>query len=228
MSILATVTGLFVGKSKNRWPGKPPSAIGKHPVDGPLKLEPDGFEHDQQADLTAHGGEDKALHHYAGEHYSFWNLKFPQLSKPYKPGDFGENISTAGITEHDLCIADVLKLGTALVQVSQGRRPCWKLNAHTDNEKMAYWFQKTGHTGWYYRILEPGEVRVGDELVLVQRSNETWPLNKLIAARFNPALSLQDATELAQMPQLAQTWRDAFEKKKDRHYNENTTPRLSG
>jgi len=228
MPFPATVTGLYVGKTENRWLGKPPSAIAKHPVEGPLKLGPVGFEEDKQADLAVHGGEEKALHHYAADHYEFWKSEFPEFSDCCRPGGFGENISTTGVVEGDLCIGDILKLGTALVQVNQGRQPCWKLNAHTGNHKMAYRFQKTGRTGWYYRVLETGQVQVGDQTKLVERLNSEWPLDKVIAARFDPALSKSDADALVALPQLSQRWRDAFKKKPDNSHKEDTSARLTG
>lgn len=228
MKHLGEITGLFVGRIKDRWPGKPPSAIAKHAVAGPLELKMAGFDEDSQADLAVHGGAEKALHHYAAEHYDFWKLEFPQFSERFQPGGFGENISTTGITEHDLCIGDVIKLGNSIVQVSQGRQPCWKLNAHVENDKMAYRFQKTGRTGWYYRMLKSGTVEPGDKIILLERPNEMWPLNKLIAARFSRTISPQDASALAILPQLAPSWRAVFEKKADRLYKEDTSTRLSG
>jgi len=228
MRHLGEITGLFVGRIEERWPGKPPSAIAKHAVSGSLELNMTGFEEDSQADLAVHGGVEKALHHYAAEHYDFWKLEFPELSERFQPGGFGENISTTGITEHDLCIGDIIKLGNSLVQISQGRQPCWKLNAHTGNDKLAYRFQKTGRTGWYYRVLEPGTVELGDQIILMERPNEMWSLSKLIAARFNRAISPEDASALAALPQLAQGWRDVFEKKTDRSYKEDTSARLIG
>jgi len=228
MEHLGEVTGLFVGKIVERWPGKPPSAIAKHAVSGPLQLKAAGFVEDNQADRSVHGGAEKALHHYAAEHYDLWKLEFPQLSECFKPGGFGENISSTGITELDICIGDIIKLGNSVVQISQGRQPCWKLNAHTGNDKMAYRFQSTGRTGWYYRVLESGTVELGDQIVLLERPNEMWPLSKLIAARFNRSISSEDANTLAALPQLTQGWRDAFEKKTDRSYTEDTSARLTG
>ncbi|VAW24651.1 hypothetical protein MNBD_ALPHA11-521, partial [hydrothermal vent metagenome] len=118
------------------------------------------------------------------------------------------------------------KLRNSIVQISQGRQPCWKLNAHIGNDKLAYRFQKTGRTDWYYRVLQGGEISVGDNLVLVERPNEIWPLNKLIAARFSRNISPEDASALATLPHLAQSRREVFEKKTDRFYREDTSVRL--
>ena len=133
------VTGLFVGRAERRWPGRPASAIGKRPVaadEAPLILETEGFLLDEQADPRVHGGPDKAVHHYAAGHYAAWRAEFPRLAARLVPGGFGENLSTGAggadgepWDETSVCIGDVFELGTALVQVTQGRQPCWKLNA---------------------------------------------------------------------------------------------------
>lgn len=222
------VTGLFVGKVTNRWPDRPASAIGKIRTLETLALGPHGFEKDQQADLTVHGGADKALHHYSADHYPSWVAEKPEHAPKFIPGGFGENISATGFTEECLCIGDMLTLGSATVQVSQGRQPCWKLNAHMDDETMANRFQKTGRTGWYYRVLETGHVSTGDALTLIERPCPTWPLTRAIAARFDPKLSVNTAAELAALPQLAANWREAFAKKSQRGFSENTDARLKG
>src|SRR5690606_20539649 len=111
---------------------------------------------DEQADLTVHGGTDKALHHYAADHYQVWQAIFPDIAERFVPGGFGENLSTTGIDEETLCIGDVIRIGEAVVQITQGRQPCWKLSAHIGRDDMAARFQKSGRTGWYYRILQEG------------------------------------------------------------------------
>ncbi len=223
-----SVTGLFIGKAMHRWPGRAASAIGKSRTMETLALGPHGFEKDQQADLAVHGGADKALHHYAADHYASWAAEKPELVQKFVPGGFGENISATGFTEENLCIGDILTLGSATIQISQGRQPCWKLNAHMEDETMANRFQKTGLTGWYYRVLEPGHVATGDTLKLMERPCPAWPLSRAIAARFDPRLPIDVAAELAALPQLAANWREAFAKKSQRGFSENTDARLRG
>ncbi|MBD8891392.1 MOSC domain-containing protein [Roseibium litorale] len=228
LSLEATVLGVFAGKPEQRWEGKAPSAIGKHRVEGQQRLTFTGLENDQQADLSVHGGPGKALHHYAADHMSHWQALFPDKADLFRPGCFGENISTQGLHEDNLCLGDVLTMGTATVQVCQGRQPCWKLNLHTGIPAMAPSFQKSGRTGWYYRVLEEGEVATGGKVRLIQRNYPDWPLAKVIAARFNPALPVETAAELASMEPLAESWRTAFQRKTDRDYLENTDKRLKG
>lgn len=222
------VIGLYTGKPQHRWPGRPPSAIAKQPVEGPMQIDEHGFVEDSQADLKVHGGPEKAIHHYASEHMAFWCDAFPEQAVQFNPGCFGENISTIGLTEDNLCLGDVLSLGTARVQVCQGRQPCWKLNAHTGLEQMAARFQKTGRTGWYYRVLECGAVATGDRLELLERLHPDWSLKRLIEARFDPRLDVEVSAGLANVAVLSENWRAAFTKKSERGYVENTDRRLKG
>ena len=222
------ILSLFTGRVENRWPGKAPSAINKQLAEGPLDLAEHGFVDDRQADLKVHGGPEKAVHHYASEHMDFWRRMFPGHADRFVPGCFGENISTAGLHEDNLCLGDILSLGTGRVQICQGRQPCWKLNEHTGITEMAAKFQKTGRTGWYYRVLETGIVAAGDDVKLLERSHPQWSLNRLIKARFDPNLAVGDALELSQLSALSAHWRQAFGKKSQSGYVENTDSRLLG
>jgi MOSC domain-containing protein YiiM len=225
-TISATITGLFIGKVENRWPGKSATAIAKKRSSGPLKIELLGFVDDEQADLSVHGGSEKAIHHYSADHMAHWKSLFPEQADSFFPGCFGENISTEGIHENNLCLGDVLSMGTALVQVSQGRQPCWKLNAHLGLDSLAMHFQQSGHTGWYYRVLEGGTVAIGDEVALRERSLPDWPLSCVIEARFSPGLDPSVARTLADTAALSPSWRASFTKKAARAIVEDTSARL--
>ncbi|MEM7221970.1 MAG: MOSC domain-containing protein [Pseudomonadota bacterium] len=227
-TLAAEITALFVGKVEDRWPGKAPSAIGKRATEAVLRLEENGFLEDSQADLTVHGGPEKAVHHYAAEHMAHWRRIFPEKAAQFLPGCFGENISTIGLNEQNLCLGDVLTMGSARVQITQGRQPCWKLSAHTGIEQMAARFQLSGRTGWYYRVLESGEVQAGDQLRLAERPHPDWPLERVIKARFDPRLDPDDARALAGLPALSESWRAAFRKKQERAFKEDTRARLEG
>jgi len=223
----AVVTGVFIGKAENRWANKPPSAIRKHSVDGALTIGPEGFAGDEQADRTVHGGKEKALHHYPADHLAFWQHHFPDQADRFVPGCFGENISTMGLTEDTLCVGDILTLGGATVQISQGRQPCWKLNAHMALDSLAMQFQRTGFTGWYYRVLESGPAHKGDRMAVIDRPYPDWTLRRVIEARFDPALAPAVTKDLSTLPVLSQNWREAFAKKAQ-GFKEKTGPRLKG
>ncbi len=228
MKPAAIVIGLVSGKSERCWPGRPPSAIGKQPVAGPVRIDFDGIAGDEQADGIVHGGAEKALHHYAAEHHASWRNEFPDLQRRIEPGCFGENFSTTGVTEKDLRLGDVLSLGTAKVQICQGPQPCWKLNAHVGDDRMAARFQKTGWSGWYYRVLEGGEARTGEQMDLLQRPNPEWQLDSVIRAGFAPGLSKKMALDLSNLTELSGNWRRSFARKADRSYREETSSRLLG
>lgn len=219
------VEGLFVGQSRHRWAGKPASSIDKFPASGRQSLTLIGFEKDQQADLTVHGGPDKAVHHYAADHYAAWQAE-GFIAAGTQLGAFGENISTYGLLETEVCIGDIFRFGTALVQISQGRQPCWKLNLHTENDQMAYLFQKTLRTGWYYRVLEVGIVARGDEIRLVERPQPKWTVAQVTHARLTKKAAPSEARALAQLPELAEGWRWAFSALADGTLKEDTSKRL--
>jgi MOSC domain-containing protein YiiM len=222
------VDAVFIGKALPRWPGRPPSGIGKVRTAERLRLTLTGLVGDEQADLAVHGGPEKAMHHYAADNYAFWKKQLPQKAGCFVAGGFGENISASGLTEKDICIGDVFRIGGAVVQVTQGRQPCWKLSAHISLVDMAARFQKSGLTGWYYRVIEEGFIEEGDCIALLERPQPDWPLTTVIAARFSPALAPEMARQLAGIEQMSRSWHAAFLKKSDPSYREDTTARVLG
>ncbi|MEP3920674.1 MOSC domain-containing protein [Ascidiaceihabitans sp.] len=225
--ISTTLNGIFFGEIVDRWAGKAPSAIGKTLVSGRQEIGEMGFLGDAQADLEHHGGRDKAIHHYPSDHYPNW-IAEGHIPAGTIPAAFGENLATLGMTETNICIGDKLRLGTAVVEVSQGRQPCWKVSEHTENEKMAYLFQKTGRTGWYYRVLQGGHVSADDPIVLFERPCPEWTVETVTRARLTRRVSREDAAILAELPLLAQGWRDAFARMAEGDTKENTDARLKG
>jgi MOSC domain-containing protein YiiM len=228
MRLTAEVTGLYVGAVALLVPGKPPSAIDKQSVTGRIVLRATGFATDEQADLSVHGGLEKAVHHYDASHYAVWRDELGAAAAHLKPGGLGENISTYGLNEEALCIGDVLTMGGATVQISQGRQPCWKLNAHTGLPQLAMLFQKTLRTGWYYRVLTPGAVTVGDEITLTARPHPEWSVARVTHARLSAQTSPEEAAVLADLAALAPGWRSAFLEKSQHNTVEDTSHRLNG
>jgi MOSC domain-containing protein YiiM len=223
----AEIGGIFLGKVQDRWEGKAPSAIQKDQASGSQAISLTGFSEDAQADLTVHGGEEKAIHHYAQDHYAAWQSE-GHMVQGAMPAAFGENITTSGLTEENLCIGDILKLGTATVQISQGRQPCWKLGLHTGNEMMPYLFQKTGRTGWYYRVLETGAVEAGARISLIERPHPQWSVLRVTRARLTRRASREEAEALADLADLAPGWRQAFARMAAGEAKEDTAARLLG
>jgi MOSC domain-containing protein YiiM len=223
-----TLDAIFTGKAAPRWQGRPPSAIGKARAAGRLWLTTTGLAGDEQADLAVHGGPEKAMHHYAADNYAFWRELLPQKAAHFAAGGFGENLSSRGLAEKDICIGDVFRIGGAVVQVSQGRQPCWKLSHHVGLPDMAARFQKSGLTGWYYRVVEEGFIEAGDGIALLDRPQPDWPLSAVIAARFDPALAPDTARQLTGIAEMSRSWHAAFVRKSDPAYREDTAARVLG
>ncbi len=204
------------------------SAIAKTPVTAPLWLGAEGLQGDAQADRRVHGGPEKALHHYPWDHYAAWRADLGSLPLLDAPGAFGENISVAGLTEDGVAVGDIFRLGGALVQVSQGRQPCWKLNHRLGVPDMARRVQDTGRTGWYYRVLQPGMVAPGDDLALIDRLTPDWTLRRLWRAMYVDRLNRAELEAIAALDVLAKGWRRYAQRRLDSGRVEDWRPRLEG
>ncbi len=217
------IYGIYVGKPSKRWPGKPSTAIVKSKDRGPLYLDGNGLSGDQQADLKVHGGPEKALHQYPMQHYEYWRSLYPGADVFREPGSLGENLSVPGPDEQTVYIGDVFRIGNALLQVSQGRTPCWKLNLHAGLQELAAKFVRTGRTGWYYRVIESGEISSGDELLLLDRPNPSFSVRRVTQARMSSRTPPQEARAIAHIQGLSPNWRVAFIRKSDPGYIEDAS-----
>lgn len=172
-----TVESLLTGQVEPF--GDETSAIAKTAVDGRRAVRWLGVDGDAQADLTVHGGPDKAIHHYPRDHYPYWQDALGDLPVLNAPGAFGENISTSGLTESEACIGDRYRLGTALVEIAQGRQPCWKQAHRLGNAGVVAVMVRSGRSGWYYRVIEEGAVAAGDALELVAQPHPEWTVERV-------------------------------------------------
>jgi len=159
---------VFIGKIKD-YEGSRPSAIAKLQVDGELSLTEKGLVGDEQAEKKIHGGPDRALCHYPREHYAFWASEYPGQAGLFVAPAYGENLSTEGLTEKNVFIGDIFRWGEALIQVTQPRSPCFKLNFHFGISDIATQMQNAGKTGWLYRVILAGKVETDAPLTLVSR-----------------------------------------------------------
>lgn len=184
------------------------SGIDKHALSGPVAVRINGLAGDEQGDRKHHGGPEKAIHHYPFDHYAAWRQNHPGIAwRLGAEGAFGENLSTEGMTEEDVCIGDIYRLGTALVEVSQGRQPCWRLNERFADREMARHVQESGRTGWYYRVLEEGAVSAGDAIVLQDRPAGTMSLGRIIRILYRETLDAEALSALSALPGLSESWR---------------------
>lgn len=203
------VLALLSGKAKPFARGED-SAIAKVPLSGRIRIGKLGIEGDEQADHRYHGGPDKALHHYPSDHYVRWGTMAVDHPLLNAPGAFGENVSTWGLTEDAVCIGDRLRLGTALVEISQGRQPCWKQGERLAWPILPALMVKERRSGWYYRVIEEGEAEAGDTLSLVERPLPEWSVSRvfglLVAGDYKSDPAALEA--LAGMDQLFSGWRE--------------------
>ncbi len=166
MKIIAT----NIGKPTTfLWNGKEEqTGIFKYPVAGPLFLGAMDVTNDTLINRVNHGGINKACYLFSKEEYPYWKALYPDLQWDW--GMFGENLTVAGLDDAQMRIGDIYKIGTALVQVSQPREPCYKLGIRFGDQEILRQYIKRGHPGTYVRILEEGYVKTGDEFELVQES----------------------------------------------------------
>ncbi len=207
------IDAILTGKAR-RFRGDETSAIAKTPVAGPQRVGILGLAGDEQADLSVHGGTDKAIHHYPRDHYGWWAETLAGHALLDTPGAFGENVSTAGLVESEACIGDRYRLGSALVEISQGRQPCWKLGHRFGVATVPATVVETRRSGWYYRVIEEGAVAAGDSLELIERPLPEWSVERVFGLLIGGAGKHEPAAlrDLANMDALAATWRVRAEK----------------
>ncbi|WP_371925171.1 MOSC domain-containing protein [Pseudomonas sp. H9] len=203
------------------------SAIAKQPRSGELAVTELGLAGDEQGDLRVHGGKDKAIHHYPREHYTLWAAELGEHPLLQAPGAFGENLSTNGWTEHTVCLGDRLRIGTAVLEISQGRMPCWKLNDRFQVKDMALRVQQSGRTGWYYRVLEEGVLAAGATFELIERPYPQWSVARLASVLFDKRVDSEIVRQCLELP-LVPSWRRTLERRLEKSEVEDWAPRLQG
>jgi MOSC domain-containing protein YiiM len=206
VSICGSIVSVQVGRVAPLGPRQVPSAFVKRPIAGQLMVERLGLVGDQQADLRVHGGPDKAIYCYPIEHYGKWLAERPSAESLLVAGGFGENLTTRGFDEDSVCIGDVLRIGGVTAQVTQPRRPCFKLGLRFANMQMLRAMLRSGRSGWYLRVLEPGLVEAGASITTIDRLNPSWPI-----ARLNRLIDglgqLDEIAELTSLPGIAKDLR---------------------
>jgi len=207
---MPSVLSIQVGRVAPLGLRKVPSAFVKQTLPGVARAGALGLQGDEQADLTVHGGPDKAIYFYPSEHYSHWADDVPEHRDLLLPGSFGENVTTIGLDEHSVSIGDVLAIGSAQLQVTQPRQPCFKLGLRFNDNTLGRIMMQTHRTGWYVRVLREGEFQAGDEINVIRRPGSGWTI-----ARFNQVIvrrsaSPEDMKVLAELEGLPAEWRNEF------------------
>lgn len=186
------------------------SAIFKKPVERKVFLDYLGFEGDGVADPVHHGGADKAICVYLKNHYAFWENEF---SIKLSPGAFGENLTVEGLTEKDVCIGDIFKIGEAEVQCSQPRQPCHKLSKIFDRPEIGGKIQETGFSGFYLRVLKQGWVKPGAEIKCVQKEGSGFSVYEVNKLMYHDKKNCEKIQELLQVEALSSEMRESFKKR---------------
>lgn len=200
------IEGLYIGDITTLEPGGDRTGIFKQAVSR-VMIQSDGLVGDHQADRRFHGGPDKAVHQFSERSYQLMIESFPHLSEQLISGAMGENLSAHDMTDEDVLIGDVYRVGEALLQVSEPRRPCWKINAKFSEETLSKFVESNAISGWYYRVIEAGDVAVGDVINLVERfrSNPSVATFHRTVTQHRPPIA--DLQTLLECETLNRAWR---------------------
>ncbi|AIE79478.1 MOSC domain-containing protein [Bacillus anthracis] len=186
------------------------TGINKKQVKEPVYLSFVKFNGDGQADLVHHGGVDKAVCVYTGDHYPYWEK---ELNQDLVYGAFGENITVSGMREEDVCIGDMFELGQAIVQVTQPRQPCFKLAKKYNIPKLPLYFQETGYTGFYFRVLKEGWVSSVDTLKRLQSDPKGVSVAFANRIMHKEKQNVEGVKRILEVNALSSSWRKSFEKR---------------
>ncbi len=185
----------------------------KRPCNGPIAVRKHNIDGDKQADLVNHGGESKAVYAFSYHHYEYWKTVFNENDLSF--GAFGENLTVSHLDENELCIGDQVRCGTALLQVSQPRVPCFKFAMAFNNKQAPKLFIQNFHTGVYFRVLEEGLVNTEDELSIEQKHPNSVTVKTLFQTYFDKNSDNAESILLKAyaMPELSSEWKNDIRQK---------------
>jgi MOSC domain-containing protein YiiM len=186
----------------------------KEGVAGPVFVGRNNIAGDGQADLTVHGGPDKAVMVYSANHYAAWRAELGMADLPH--GGFGENLTIDGQTEETVCIGDIYAIGAARFEVSQPRGPCWKLARRWRRNDLIGRVIANGRTGWYLRVLEEGAIEAGNAVMLLERPSPEWSIARAHAIQYFHREDARLTAALAAVPALAEAWKDELKDRLER------------
>jgi MOSC domain-containing protein YiiM len=189
--------------------GSVTTGIFKSPISGRITLRRHNLDGDGQADLNVHGGEHKAVYAYPHEHYAYWRDRLNRDDFTF--GQFGENLTTEGMLETDIHIGDVYRIGTAVVQVTQPRQPCYKLGIRMSRPEIVKEFLESERSGFYLRVVEEGDLATGDAIELVHADPERVSVQYMNHLRFFDKSNREGIAKALRVEALAPSWREDFE-----------------
>lgn len=205
----ACLVAIFAGRVAPLGLKNIPSAFIKNRVAQEVWVNRLGLDGDSQADLAVHGGVDKAIYAYPSSNYALWRHDFPEHSSLWGVGSLGENLALAGLDESEVHVGDIFRLGTVILQVTQPRKPCFKLALrYNDDQRIASRMVRESRTGWYFRVLEEGRLSDGQPLTLLERRHADWSIRRVNKAAYDKGASEDELREIAALPELSAAWRD--------------------
>ena len=184
------------------------TGIFKIPVQKRLQMRALNLDGDRQADLSVHGGRDKAVYAYPSEHYAYWKNELPRMALPR--GSFGENLTTEGLLEGEVFLGDRFTIGTAEVVITQPRIPCFKLNLKFQRDDMAKRFLASRRSGFYFRVLREGEIGAGDEIVRVGQDENRVSISDALKVYLGAPGSGELRKRALRVKYLSDSWREEF------------------
>ncbi len=228
MKLLSIQVGLprDLGDAQSNDPFDRPwrSGFNKAPVCGEVQVFKLNIDGDGQADLEHHGGTDKAINVYPAEHLPIWE---EELGLELPHGSFGENFTTSGLLEPEVCIGDIFQIGKITVQISQPRQPCWKLARRWRIKDLAVQVERTGRTGWYFRVLEEGPLSAPAGITLLERPFPQWSVAEANDIMHRRKKDAEASRALADCAALSASWKATLSRRADKIIDDDS-PRLQG
>jgi ferredoxin-NADP reductase/MOSC domain-containing protein YiiM len=185
------------------------TAIWKAPVRGRCRVSRLNLEGDGQGDLTGHGGEQRAVFVYQIESYRYWQEQLNRTG--FVHGQFGENFTIEGLPDDGVCIGDHYRIGSALFEVTQPRVTCYRVGIRMNEPRMPALLTSSGRPGFYFRVLEEGEVGAGDAIVKVQEAKERMTVAEINALLYSPNHARDQLERALRIEALSRGWRSSFE-----------------
>ncbi len=185
------------------------TGIFKEPVTGRVVVRTLNLDGDRQADLSVHGGPSKAVYAYPSEHYEYWKQQLPDMKLPW--GMFGENFTTTGLFESELNIGDKFLAGTAVVMVTEPRMPCYKLGIRFGRSDILKKFLASGLTGFYFAVLQEGDVAAGDRIELIERDRNDVRVSDITRLYVHDKHNTELLQRAMAVDALPDSWKDYFQ-----------------
>ena len=196
------------------------TSIFKEPIEGRVKVTTLNLDGDAQADLSVHGGLDKAIYSYSGEHYKYWKEVYPTIVMPF--GMFGENLTTQGLNEDTVNIGDQYQIGSSRLVVTQPRMPCYKLGIKFGRMDILEKFINSQRPGIYYKVLQEGDLGTGDNITLLHKDKNNVTINDIVSLYINDRHDKENISKMkkaTKLKSLPESWKTYFGQKISRLQN---------